>query len=203
MTLRVPSIGGDPVLTVPPRVRDAVVEDFLVEREEWLRAALSRTPQPAGIEDGTVIPVEGTPHVISLAARRGVAQGPGALELPRRAPGPALAAWLKARARDRLAARCDDHAAKLGRTVTRITLRDPRSRWGSCTSEGNLMFSWRLILAPPAVLDYVAAHEVAHLVEMNHSAAFWAVVERLYPGWQVQRDWLRAEGASLHGWRVD
>ena len=62
------------------------------------------------------------------------------------------------------------------------------------------MYSWRLILAPPSVLDYVAAHEVAHLVEMNHSDRFWTVVERLYPGWQRQRDWLRGEGQALHAW---
>ena len=114
---------------------------------------------------------------------------------------PRLQAWLKTLARERLAAASDRHAAALGRNVTQISLRDARSRWGSCTAKGRLMYSWRLILAPPEVLDYVAAHEVAHLVQMNHSDAFWAVVERLYPGWQRQRDWLRGgEGQALHAW---
>jgi hypothetical protein len=85
--------------------------------------------------------------------------------------------------------------------VARITLRDTRSRWGSCTADGALMYSWRLILAPPSVLDYVAAHEAAHLVEMNHSARFWALVERLCPDWQAERAWLRREGAALQAWR--
>jgi predicted metal-dependent hydrolase len=84
--------------------------------------------------------------------------------------------------------------------VTQISLRDTRSRWGSCSAEGRLMYSWRLIMAPPSVLDYVAAHEVAHLVQMNHSEAFWAVVQGLYPGWQRQRDWLRHQGGALHVW---
>ncbi len=86
-------------------------------------------------------------------------------------------AWLKTRARDRLAAASDHYAAQLGRPYTRLTLRDTRSRWGSCSAQGGLMYSWRLIMAPPDVLDYVAAHEVAHLAEMNHSPAFWAVVD--------------------------
>ena len=91
----------------------------------------------------------------------------------------------------------------LGRKVARLTLRDTRSRWGSCSHEGALMYSWRLIMAPPSVLRYVAAHECAHLVEMNHSPAFWAVVSRLYPGWQRERAWLHAEGAQLHGYRFE
>jgi hypothetical protein len=91
----------------------------------------------------------------------------------------------------------------LGRPYTRITLRDTRSRWGSCASSGALSYSWRLIMAPPEVLDYVAAHEVAHLAEMNHSAAYWAGVARLLPGYEAPRQWLRAHGAGLHRYRFD
>ena len=85
--------------------------------------------------------------------------------------------------------------------LARITLRDTRSRWGSCSHEGALMYSWRLIMAPPAVLTYVAAHEVAHMLEMNHSDRFWAVVDQLYPGWEAQRRWLHTQGAALHALR--
>jgi predicted metal-dependent hydrolase len=115
--------------------------------------------------------------------------------------GARVQAWLKALARDRLVQASDHYAARIGRSITRVTLRDTRSRWGSCTAEGALMYSWRLIMAPPEVLRYVAAHEVAHLVEMNHSNRFWAVVEGLYPGWQTQRAWLRSHGSALHGLR--
>lgn len=112
-----------------------------------------------------------------------------------------VAAFLKIRARDRLAAASDHYSAALGRPYSSLTLRDTRSRWGSCTAEGGLMYSWRLIMAPPAVLDYVVAHEVAHLDQMNHSPAFWAVVTRLYPGYQTPRRWLKTQGQALHGYR--
>jgi predicted metal-dependent hydrolase len=90
------------------------------------------------------------------------------------------------------------HARRLGRAPRGISLRDPRARWGSCSADGNLMFSWRLALAPSAVLDYVVAHEVAHLAELNHSSRFWAEVGRLCPGYEAQRVWLRRHGPDLH-----
>ena len=89
----------------------------------------------------------------------------------------------------------------MGRTPGKLTLRDTRSRWGACTPSGDLMFSWRLIMAPARILDYVAAHEVAHLAQMNHSAAFWAEVTKLYPTHPEARRWLKAQGASLHHYR--
>ncbi|MEM7730787.1 MAG: SprT family zinc-dependent metalloprotease, partial [Pseudomonadota bacterium] len=90
------------------------------------------------------------------------------------------------------------HCATLGVYAMRISVKDTRSRWGSCTSDGRLSFSWRLVCAPPEVLDYVAAHECAHLIEMNHSPAFWAEVARCRPDWKIQRDWLRSYGRDLH-----
>ncbi len=111
--------------------------------------------------------------------------------------GVRAAAFLREAARQRCLAATEVHAARLGQPFGRITLRDTRGRWGSCTAAGDLMFSWRLILAPDAVLDYVAAHEVAHLAEMNHSPRFWAAVARLCPDYAAQRDWLRQHGASL------
>jgi predicted metal-dependent hydrolase len=86
----------------------------------------------------------------------------------------------------------------VGRSYTSLALRDTRSRWGSCSPDGRLMYSWRLIMAPPQVLDYVAAHEVAHLVELNHSPAYWRVVTGICPDWKRHRDWLRTHGSSLH-----
>jgi predicted metal-dependent hydrolase len=117
----------------------------------------------------------------------------GAAGLP-----PRVGAFLKDAARRGCAGAVARHAARLGRAPRRLTLRDPRSRWGSCTSEGDLMFSWRLAMAPSAVLDYVVAHEVAHLAELNHSPRFWAEVRRLCPDFEAQRAWLRRHGAGLH-----
>ena len=109
--------------------------------------------------------------------------------------------FLKREARKDLEAATRRHATRLGVTGARIGIVDQSSRWGSASSTGAINYSWRLILAPPSVLDYVAAHEAAHLVEMNHSAAFWAVVERLYPGWQQERGWLHEHGQGLHSYR--
>jgi predicted metal-dependent hydrolase len=112
--------------------------------------------------------------------------------------GARIAAWLKVLARDRLATASTRYAGLVGRDYSSLALRDTRSRWGSCSPDGRLMFSWRLVMAPPSVLDYVAAHEVAHLVELNHSPAYWAVVTRICPRWKVERAWLHAHGQTLH-----
>ena len=106
--------------------------------------------------------------------------------------------FLKREARRDLEAAVARHAEALGVRPRSITIRDTVSRWGSCSTTGALNFSWRIVLAPPDVLDYLAAHEVAHLKEMNHSERFWALVEQLMPGMEAQRDWLRMHGAGLH-----
>ncbi len=152
---------------------------------------------------GSVLPLEGRPLTVRPGSGRSVRVTDDSLLVP---GDPAsvplrLATFLKAMARERLAAACDRHARSLGRTYARLTLRDTRSRWGSCTQDGCLMFSWRLILAPPPILDYVAAHEVAHLAQMNHSPAFWAEVARLDPDYALHRAWLRRQGQALHGFR--
>ena len=124
---------------------------------------------------GARLPVEGVMHEVRPGSGRQVRQSDGVLLVP--GPEDRMAArlkgWLRTRARDRLAEASDRYSARLGRGYSRLTLRDTRSRWGSCTHDGGLMYSWRLILGHPEVLDYVAAHEVAHLRHMDHSAAFW------------------------------
>ena len=113
-----------------------------------------------------------------------------------------LRAFYKLRARDVLVPASERYADLLGRQIGRVTLRDTRSRWGSCTSQGNLMYSWRLAMAPVPVQDYVAAHEVCHLAEMNHSRAFWRLVEQVCPDYNLHRQWLRTHGAGLHRYRL-
>ena len=179
--------------------------EFARAHEGWIRNALAKLPQSPALGLGGQIMVEGVMLTIAQGAGRVVRIEDGQLIVPAepaRVPAK-IAAYLKVRARDRLAAASDFYAAQLGRKVSQISLRDTRSRWGSCSPEGALMYNWRLIMAPPAVLDYVAAHEVAHLIEMNHSPAFWAVVARLYPRWQVQRDWLKRHGGALQAVRFD
>lgn len=204
-SLRVSRLDGRVTLSLPPRAREADALAFAREQESWIRRALEAVPQVANLVFGAEIPLEG--HMVRLVPGQGrsiLLQDdslllPGAeAQLPRR-----LATFLRLRARDRLAAASDHYASLLGLGYKSLTLRDTRSRWGSCTHDGALMYSWRLIMAPPPVLNYVAAHEVAHLAQMNHSPAFWAEVARLYPGYEAPRRWLKAQGQSLHAWRFD
>lgn len=197
--------GGKPVLTVPPHGRWRDAEGFLVRQTAWLAARLSRAPDSVAFIDGAVIPVRGDDHLVVAAERiRGQVEiipeeGRPVLLVP---GGPKhmarrLKDWLKAEAQDDLEIAVDMHARTLDVRPTAIKMRGQSTRWGSCSSEGKLNFNWRLVLAPPFVLDYVAAHEVAHMVEMNHSAAFWATVERTLPDMNRGRAWLKAHGRQL------
>lgn len=201
LSLRVSRMDGRVTLSVPPGISLGTAEAFLRRKAGWVRGHLATQPPAERPALGALVPVEGRVRRIAAAQGRPRLAG-DALEVnPSREVAPQVAAVLKALARDRLAAACDAHAAQLNRRYTALVLRDPRTRWGSCSSGGRLMFSWRLVMAPPEVLDYVAAHEVAHLVEMNHSAAFWAQVARICPDHARHRAWLRDRGADLHRMR--
>lgn len=202
-SLRVSRLDGRVTLSMPARASEREALQFALAQEDWIRRALKSVPEVPPVAPGAWLPVEGVPRLITPAEGRSVRLEGESLAVPGHADQvPArLAAFLKVRARDRLAEASDRHAAVLGLGYRSITLRDTRSRWGSCTAEGGLMYNWRLIMAPLPVLDYVAAHEVAHLAEMNHSPAFWAVVARLYPGYQTPRRWLKTRGTELHAFR--
>ncbi|MBT0958078.1 M48 family metallopeptidase [Alphaproteobacteria bacterium KMM 3653] len=205
LSLRISRIDGAVTLTLPKRVPLREAQRFIDEKAEWIRANLAQQPVQVLVGPGAMLPVEGVMRRIEAGGKRVQMQGE-TLRVPEGSAAQMaarLAGFCKARARDRLAEACDHYAAALGRPYGRLTLRDTRSRWGSCSSAGNLMFSWRLILAPPQVLDYVAAHEVAHLAQMNHSAAFWAEVRALMPDYEAPRRWLRDEGNVLHSYRFE
>jgi predicted metal-dependent hydrolase len=201
-TLSVSHVDGSATLTIPHRARLAEARMFLLRQSDWLAGAVDRAPSTLVLTPGARLPYRG--REVVLAAPGGRTEWPSVEGDVLTAPGPAhraptrALAFLKNEARAELARAAHHYAERLGREVRKITLRDPKSRWGSCTSRGDLSFSWRLIMAPPAVLDYVAAHEASHLVEMNHSPRFWAVVDGLKPGWKAERDWLKKEGAKLH-----
>ncbi|WP_412508525.1 M48 family metallopeptidase [Roseovarius sp. SYSU LYC5161] len=201
ISLRISGLDGRVTLTHPVQVSEAEALDFARRKGDWLRDKLGATPAAVTVDHGALIPFEGRQMRIAAGAPRTRARG-DVLEVPAgRAVGARVRAWLKTQARDRLASASDRYAAALGQGHAGITLRDTRSRWGSCSARGGLMYSWRLVMAPPDVLDYVAAHEVAHLREMNHSPAYWAVVARLLPEYDAPRRWLRENGASLHRYR--
>ncbi|AVO39614.1 M48 family metallopeptidase [Pukyongiella litopenaei] len=201
ISLRVSRLDGRVTLTLPAGVPESEAMDFARAREAWIRGHLADRPDAVQVAPGAVIPIEGEPHLVVTATGRRVQRASGQIGVPADRPGARLQAFLKQLARDRLVAASDRYAAALGRPYARLTLRDTRSRWGSCSSAGALSYSWRLALAPPPVLAYVAAHEVAHLAEMNHSPAFWATVARLYGPYEAERRWLRDNGHDLHRYR--
>ena len=205
-TLRLTPSGDGAILTVPPGVPEAECRGFLDRHGSWLARALSRQPETVTVGPGVSLPIDGEPTLVQRQAggRRAVRLQDGVLIVPERgAPGPKISAWLKEHARARLGAAARHYAERLGAEVTGIALRDTVSRWGSCSNRGTLSFSWRLGMAPVEVQDYVAAHEAAHLIEMNHSPRFWALVDRLMPDWKTHRNWLRREGRGLHAYRFD
>ncbi|MBS7541035.1 M48 family metallopeptidase [Ancylobacter lacus] len=205
-TLRVRAVERDVVLTLPSRGSVREAHAFAQRYTGWIAARLSRLPERVALEPGALLPLRGVPHrIVHRPDRRGmvwpeVAGGEPVLcvagELPHVARR--VTDFLKREARRDLTEASRRHAAALGVAIGRITLRDTASRWGSCSSNGGLSYSWRLILAPPFVLDYLAAHEVAHRREMNHGPAFWATVDRLFPEREQAERWLRSHGASLH-----
>jgi predicted metal-dependent hydrolase len=208
-TLRVKTATREVVLTMPLRGSMTTAKDFAGRHGGWLAARLQKMPALVDFAAGAVVPLRGLPHRIE---HRPAARGTAWLEAG--ADGfPVIAvagdvAFVSRRVRDFLKreARKDideaarRHAATLGVSIKRIAIKDTVSRWGSCASDGSLSFSWRMILAPPFVLDYLAAHEVAHRVEMNHSTRYWRVVASLFPDYERAEVWLKRHAAELHRW---
>ncbi|MFK7877487.1 MAG: M48 family metallopeptidase [Paracoccaceae bacterium] len=205
MTLRVSRLDGRVTLTLPKKaaLRDAA--DFAQQREPWIRKHLDQHVSSQPVTLGQVIPILGADRTITSGEGRAISLSDDQIAVPGPPAqvGRKLQAWLKTTARSELAYASDQYAALLGKPYAKLTLRDTRSRWGSCTSAGGLMYSWRLIMAPVEVLTYVAAHEVAHLAEMNHSPAFWNTLEGLYGDYRPPKTWLRKHGHALHRYRFD
>ncbi|MCB1348054.1 MAG: M48 family metallopeptidase [Maritimibacter sp.] len=204
LSLRVSRLDGRVTLTLPKGASRRHALSFVEDKADWIRRHLADRPDAEVPMPGTRLPFRGTDHPVVTGPGRSVRLADGRIEVPHHDPArtPArLMAFLKHEARAALAEAVDRHAATLAVTPARLTLRDTRSRWGSCTTKGDLMFSWRLVMAPPEVLDYVAAHEVAHLIEMNHSRAFWTTVARTCPGYEAPRRWLKQNAEALHRFR--
>ena len=206
-TLRIHSATRDVVLTMPPRGSLTQAREFAERHGAWIAARLQRLPDAAPFADGAVLPLRGAAHrIVHRRAARGtvwIEAGEGderLLCVAGQAPHVArrVRDFLKREAKRDLEAASRRAADALAVSIKHISIRDPSSRWGSCSTNGVLSYSWRLILAPPFVLDYLAAHEVAHLVEMNHSRAFWRLVERICPHTKSAKSWLETHGAELH-----
>jgi predicted metal-dependent hydrolase len=189
-------------LVVPKGVSLKTGLRFLEQQRGWLSSRLAEQPPRIPFADGAEIPVLGVPHRVRHLGpnwRGGTAIDDGAILVGGEAPHVArrVRDLLVALARRELGVRSRRLAATIEQRVTRVSVRDTKTRWGSCAASGALAFSWRLVLAPEPVLDYVVAHEVAHLVHLNHGIRFWRLVERLAPGSARHRDWLHRNRARL------
>ena len=202
ISLRVDVRDGSVVLVLPHRVRVQEGLAFAVSKAEWLVDRRAALPPPVPLADGALLPLRGVSHRVVAEPRRparvnvvgrSIVVGGDEDDLERR-----LLAWLRTQARSDATERAEEMAAAVRRRLGRVSVRDPRSRWGSCSARGDLSFSWRLVLAPPWILDYVVAHEVSHLVHRHHGPSFWRTVERLVPDFEAAREWLRQAGAGLH-----
>lgn len=202
MVLRLSSKGDGLVMTLPKRVGLSEALRFVETSSAWIEKSLKRQPQAKALADGAEILLRGLPHkVLFGGGRRGlVSIENGMITIPgdpthaeRR-----LRDALKKLALVELTAATKRYAAQMNVTFSRITVRDQKSRWGSCAASGALSYSWRLILAPPEVLDYVAAHEVAHRREMNHGPKFWRLVLSHCPHSKSATQWLKKHGREVH-----
>lgn len=202
MTLRIDPVGGGAVVTLPASTPADEGMAMVRRKAGWLIDRLEALPPRSVLADGATVPL--------LGAELTVRHRPEARGVVRRVGNELIVAgrhehltrrltdWLKAEARREVAARARVKAETLGRPVGRVTVRDTRTRWGSCSANGNLSFCWRLVLAPPFVVDYVVAHEVAHLAVRDHSPRFWKTVATLTGEAERARAWLNRHGEALH-----
>jgi predicted metal-dependent hydrolase len=206
-TLRIVAATREVILTIPPRGTLKEARAFAQKHGGWIAARLGRLPEAVRFADGIVVPLRGVPH--RIVHRHGMS---GTISTETDAGGERLLCvagdaphvdrrisdYLRREAKRELEAASRRFAAELGVRISRVAVRDQASRWGSCSTTGVLSYSWRLILAPSFVLNYLAAHEVAHLVEMNHSIRFWRLVRRLCPDHERAKVWLDVHGSDLH-----
>jgi predicted metal-dependent hydrolase len=172
---------------VPRRLSDRQLDRFLVEQRPWiarkLREFAARVPE-LGLDWPGVV-------WVGLEPRGAPSSDPAAIER-----------WYRDEARRRIGVVAEREADRLGVEYGTIGIRDPRTRWGSCSSRGNLSFSWRLVIAPAEVLEYVVVHELCHLRELNHSKRFYRLLDETRPTWREEAAWLREHGQELHDYRI-
>ena len=202
LILRIDRENDGAVVTLPPRVSQAEGKALAEEKADWILSRLDALPRRVPFESGQRVPYLGEEHLIR---HRQDVRGVVWLEadeihvagrpeyLLRR-----ITDWFKREARREIIDLVETKSAQINKPHGKITIRDTRSRWGSCSSNGNLSFCWRLIMAPEWVLDYVVAHEVAHLLHHDHSPRFWNAVEGLTDQTEQAKKWLLQNGEGLH-----
>lgn len=214
VSLRLDAGRREVIATAPTQRRLTEAVEFAHKRADWIAGLIAKLPGTTAIGPGAVIEVLGLPVVLETGPGRGKLE-PSRIVAPDGARfTPTVMRLLKAEARRVLVERTADHARALDQPMPVVSIADPKSRWGSCRQPrkrgphagievGRIRYSWRLVLAPYEVMDYVAAHECAHLVEANHGPKFWAIVHRLVGEEKRHRAWLRAHAGRLHGFGQD
>jgi predicted metal-dependent hydrolase len=211
-TLRIVAVTREAVLTMPPRGSLREAREFAEKHRAWIATRFGRLPKAAPFAHGSELPLRGAVHgIVHRRAARGTvwtetdSRGERLLcvageseHVSRR-----ITDYLKRQAKRDLEIAVRRYTEMLGVTCRRISIRDQASRWGSCSTSGVLSFSWRLVLAPRFVLDYLAAHETAHLVEMNHSSRFWRLLRRTFPEMERAKAWLDVHGTDLHRYGLE
>ncbi len=204
MVLRLTADGAGAVITLSPRTSRAEALRFAETSKLWLIKTMEKRVPPVPFAHDHKILFNGQLHTIkAIGGRRGLIACESD-QLAILVPGDAshvtrrLSDWLKVQAKEKLQQASQEYATAMQTKFRKLTIRDQKSRWGSCSATGDLSYSWRLILAPPEVLDYVAAHEVAHLKEMNHGPSFWRLVVTHCKTAKQARRWLRDHGRELH-----
>lgn len=206
LSIRIDARAGEAVLIAPSERKLADVVAFARTKADWMRERLAERPQGTPLEPGALIDLFGKPTRLTATGGAGAARliedEDGAL-IVSGGEGEAYARRVenlfKRVARETLQTRTDAHLRTLGQRPVKMSIADPKSRWGSCSPHNrSIRYSWRVIMAPPEIIDYLAAHEVAHLVHADHSPAYWAVVQGLIGDHRPHRKWLREHGPALH-----
>lgn len=192
----------DVVLVLPKRMPLKAGYIFVRDEYPWICEQVGNLEDPVSFHPGNSIPIFGTPHeIVHVPKIRGyvwreeqqILVAGGLEHVPRRVKD-----WASREIKKEIGEKAINYGQMLGVPIRKITIRDQKSRWGSCSSAGNLNFSWRLIMMPARVVDYIVAHEVTHLVHMNHSAEFWDLLRTICPEMQDSKRWLKENGTSLH-----
>lgn len=192
---------GEVEVVLPRRAPERHAADAVRQLQPWIdrrRRAVARAAAEVGREPGTVPYLGETLRLVAQPGRERVHRRGETLLVPAGDPREALERWYRRQARAEIAPRLDAAVARAGTRYTGLTIRGQRTRWASCSSSGAMSFNWRLLLAPPAVLDYVVEHEVCHLEVMDHSPRFWRLLASRVPDWRSHSAWLRRYGATLH-----
>ncbi len=201
LIIRLDDKTGGIKVTIPPKVNLKAAQKFLDDHRDWVISEHEKRPAFRPIADGDTIYYLGKKHQLKFTKQPprtvNVTNGIIAIGGPAETAPARLLKFLKDQALEALIARSEKHAKTLGLSYNRLSIGDMRSRWGSCSARGTLKYNWRLIMAPTDILDYVAAHEVSHLREMNHSPEFWQTVAACVPDYTLKRKWLTQYGTAL------